>query len=284
MLRTNFIGGRGTLPNVSGEERLRAQDATRKPTMWERWDTARGGCRLVLSCLVFAQVVAAFVPAPACPVSGCHAGPGILSLRRGRGGGGARVGAQSVCRRTRPLLGARMASAGGGAQGAGEGLSFRTFRSFQLLEVAAGSGELTMRQAYAAARELASKPAELKTLDMMAALGACFIASEESVQDLTLDDVWELVKDFETMLVKPNVMTCTHLLGICVKLAEAGRADHKDGIAILEWAIKRGIRPDAVMVAQVCLCVSVCVCVCLCVSVCIHAIFIHTHVSGLLRL
>ena len=186
-----------------------------------------------------------------------------------------------ICRRPRPLLGARMASAGGGAQGAGEGLSFRTFRSFQLLEVAAGSGELTMRQAYAAARELASRPAELTTLDMMAALGACFIASEESVQDLTLDDVWELVKDFETMLVKPNMMTCTHLLGICVKLADAGRADHKDGIAILEWAIKRGIRPDAVMVAQVC----VCACLCMYVCVCIHNMFIytHTHVSGLLR-
>jgi len=282
-LRTNFLeaGDRGTFPNVSGAERLRAQDATRKPTMWERWDTARGGCRLVLSCLVSAQVVAAFVPVPACPVIGFHAGPGMLSLRRGRGGGGARVSAQLVCRRPRSLFCARMASAGGGAQGAGEGLSFRTFRSFQLLEVAAGSGELTMRQAYGAARELASKPAELTTLDMMAALGACFIASEESVQDLTLDDVWELVKDFETMLVKPNMMTCTHLLGICVKLADAGRADHKDGIAILEWAIKRGIRPDAVMVAQVC----VCACLCMYVYVCIHNMFIytHTHVSGLLR-
>lgn len=282
-MRTNFLeaGDRGTFPNVSGAERLRAQDATRKPTMWERWDTARGGCRLVLSCLVSAQVVAAFVPVPACPVIGCHAGPGMLSLRRGRGGGGARVSAQLVCRRPRPLFCARMASAGGGAQGAGEGLSFRTFRSFQLLEVAAGSGELTMRQAYGAARELASKPAELTTLDMMAALGACFIASEESVQDLTLDDVWELVKDFETMLVKPNMMTCTHLLGICVKLADAGRADHKDGIAILEWAIKRGIRPDAVMVAQVC----VFACLCMYVCVCIHIMFIHTHthVSGLLR-
>jgi len=248
-----FMEAVGRQGNVSGAERLREQDATRNPAMWERWDMARGGFRLVLSCLVSAQVVASFVPTPACscPMSGCHAGPDMLSLRRGRGGGGARMSVHPICRRPRPLLGARMASAGGGAQGAGEGLSFRTFRSFQLLEVAAGSGELTMRQAYAAARELASRPAELTTLDMMAALGACFIASEESVQDLTLDDVWELVKDFETMLVKPNLMTCTHLLGICVKLADAGRADHRDGIAILEWAIKRGIRPDAVMVAQV---------------------------------
>ena len=44
---------------------MRAQDATRNPAMWERWDTARGGFRLVLSCLVSAQVVASFVPTPA---------------------------------------------------------------------------------------------------------------------------------------------------------------------------------------------------------------------------
>ena len=64
-LPRTIYGGRGTPGNVSGAERLREQDATRNPAMWERWDMARGGFRLVLSCLVSAQVVASFVPTPA---------------------------------------------------------------------------------------------------------------------------------------------------------------------------------------------------------------------------
>jgi len=214
--------------------------------MWGRWGMPRGSGRLVLSCLAFAQAVAAFAPpsAPMRHAGRCRAGAGMLGLRRAGGGGSARA----VRARARPLLGARMASGGGAEQAAGE---TRSFRSFQLLEMAAGNGELTLRQAYGAARELASRPAELTTLDMMAALGACFIASEDSVQDLTLDDMWGLVKEFEAMLVAPNTMTCTHLLGICVRLADAGRADHTDGLAILTWAQKSGVHPDAVMVAQV---------------------------------
>ena len=134
---------------------------------------------------------------------------------------------------------------------AGEGGEVKFFRSFQLLEFAAGNGELTMKQAHAAARELAGKPVELTTLDMMAALGACFAAADLSVEGTTLEDVWLLVKDFEAMTVMPNMMTCTHMLGICVNFAAAGRADHKDALAICSWAKDRGVHPDNVMLAQV---------------------------------
>jgi len=147
------------------------------------------------------------------------------------------------------MLATHMKASEGTASGDSE--KPRSFRSFQLLEVAAGNGELTMKQACAAARELASKPAELTTLDMMAALGACFASADVSSEDMTLEDVWGLVRDFESMQVVPNAMTCTHLLGICVSFATAGIADHKDGLAVLSWAQKSGIHPDYVMVAQV---------------------------------
>ena len=76
-----------------------------------------------------------------------------------------------------PLLGMRMKKGDTDADTVEE---VKTFKSFQLLEISAGSGDLTMKQAWAAARQLAEMPAKLTTLDMMAALGACFAAGRKS--------------------------------------------------------------------------------------------------------
>ena len=134
------------------------------------------------------------------------------------------------------------------AQGDGEP---NEFASFTLLEVAAGNGDLTLKQSCTVARELASRATELSTLDMMAALGACFASSDVSVDGVDLADVWALIKDFKAKKAKPNTMTCTHMLGICVHFAAAGRAGHEEALEILDWTLASGLRPDHVMVAQV---------------------------------
>jgi hypothetical protein len=50
---------------------------------------------------------------------------------------------------------------------------------------------------------------------------------------MALEDVWLLVKDFESMAVVPNMMTCTHLLGMTVKFAGVNKADYTDAIKII---------------------------------------------------
>jgi hypothetical protein len=134
------------------------------------------------------------------------------------------------------------------AQGAGEA---QRFRSFALLEIAAGNGELTLKEVRAAAQELVALPGELSTLDMMAALGACFVSADVSVEGMELADVWSLVKEFEARGVKPNTMTCTHMMGVCVHFAAAGRAGQKEALAILDWTRASSLQLDHVLLAQV---------------------------------
>ena len=200
-----------------------------------------------------------FAPSPATRRAGLASRAGVTDIGPLRRTGVAALpwqGRRAACGRRWPAgIGDRApTSVVGGAVPAGGGDGSggaRDFGSFTLLEMAAGSGEVTLQQAYDAASALAGQQAELTTLDLMAALGACFASADLSVAGVGVDDLWALVADFERRGAAPNMMACTHLLGLCVKLAADDRADHSDGLRVLDWAKGRGIHPDAVMVSQV---------------------------------
>ena len=222
---------------------------------------AAGVARGAWCLLVGLEAAAAFgfAPTPATRRAGLASRDGVTDIGPLRRKGVAALpwqGSRAACGRRWPagtgdqastlIVGRAVSAEGDGGSGGA-----RDFGSFTLLEMAAGSGEVTLQQAYDAASALAGEQAELTTLDLMAALGACFASADLSVSGVGVDDLWALVADFERRGAAPNMMACTHLLGLCVKLAADDRADHSDGLRVLDWAKDRGIHPDAVMVSQV---------------------------------
>jgi hypothetical protein len=221
--------------------------------MWQRPTCGVRGLG-VLAFLVWSGTAVAFAPAsqhncgpPALRPRACSLVRGKLA--RGTSANRLRIVAPPTRGFATHLSVGVKAAAGGGEKA--QGRAAKSFESFTQLEMAAGNGELTLLQALDATRKLAAKQAELKTLDMMAALGACFASADVSVAGVTIEDLWALVGEFESKSAVPNKMSCTHMLGICVHLAAAGIVDQAEALRILRWSKDKGINPDHVMIAQV---------------------------------
>jgi len=128
---------------------------------------------------------------------------------------------------------------------------FQEFSTFTSIEFAAGNGMLDLPSAVTAVENLLeASEAQPRTLDFMAALGACYIAADSPREDSSMQDIWRIVKKFEERKVVPNKMTGTHFIGVVVKLASVGKAGVADGFEVLEWCKEQEVDTDFVIIAQ----------------------------------